>query len=62
MGALALMIMHKIKRILELIKQKTGNSWPEDVRKMAGTCKDFPTAEEIRQPIGDDAERESLLL
>ena len=56
------MIIHKMKRILELIKQKTGNSWPEDVRKMAGNWKDFPTAEEIRQPIGDDAERESLLL
>jgi hypothetical protein len=29
---------------------------------MAGNWKDFPKAEEIRQPIGDDAERESLLL
>jgi hypothetical protein len=60
MGGFAMKIVHKIKRILELLKQKTGRSWPEDIRKMAGNWKDFPIAEEIRQTMGDDAERESF--
>jgi hypothetical protein len=50
--------LSKSKWISELIREKTATSWPEDVRQMAGTWKDFPTAEEIRESIGSDVTRE----
>lgn len=48
------------KWIAKLIEEKLQNSWPESVVKLAGAWKDFPTAEEIRETQGKDAEREEL--
>ena len=50
--------MSKSKWIAELIREKTDRQWPREVLDMAGTWKDFPTAEEIRAFQGKDAERE----
>lgn len=50
----------KSKWIAELIREKTATTWPQDVIEMAGTWKDFPTAEEIRSGLGKDAERETI--
>jgi len=50
----------KSKWIAELIKQKTASAWPEHISDLAGAWKDFPTAEEIREGMGQDAKREPL--
>ena len=52
--------MSKSKWISNLIKEKTANSWPENVAKLAGAWSDMPTAEEIRKNMGRDADRESI--
>ena len=52
--------MSKSKWIAELIREKTANAWPENVKKLAGAWKDLPTAEEIRKETGLDADRELL--
>ena len=54
------MILSKIKWILRMTKDKKDKRWPEDVRKTAGTWKDFTTVEDIRKSIGTNTERESL--
>ena len=35
----------KSKWIANLIKDKTADTWPENIVKLAGTWKDLPTAE-----------------
>ena len=50
----------KSKWIAELIREKTTNTWPDNVRKLAGAWRDFPLAEEIRAEMGSDSSRESL--
>ena len=50
----------KSKWIAALIKEKTASTWPEHIVGLAGAWKDLPTAEEIRQGMGQDAEREPL--
>ena len=52
--------MSRSKWISNLIKEKTANSWPENVAKLAGAWSDMPTAEEIRKNMGRDADRESI--
>jgi hypothetical protein len=52
--------LSKSKWISELIKEKTANSWPEGIREMAGSWRDFPTAEEIRESIGENSERDTF--
>ncbi|MFH2220033.1 MAG: CopG family transcriptional regulator [Pseudomonadota bacterium] len=50
----------KSKWIAELIRDKTANAWPENVKKLAGAWEDLPTAEKIREDMANDAERESI--
>ncbi len=50
----------KSKWIANLIRDKTSNTWPENVVKLAGTWKDLPTAEELRKNMGRDVKRESI--
>ncbi len=52
--------LSKSKWIADLIKEKTTNTWPESIVKLAGAWKDLPSAEEIREDMGIDAERESI--
>ena len=52
--------LSKSKWIAGLIKEKTSNTWPESIVKLAGAWKNLPSAEEIREDIGVDAERESI--
>lgn len=46
--------------VAELIREKTTSEWPESVRQLAGSWKDFPDVEEIRAGLGEDAPRSSL--
>jgi metal-responsive CopG/Arc/MetJ family transcriptional regulator len=52
--------MSKSKWISDVIKEKISTSWPENVKKLAGTWNDIPTAEEIRAGEERDIEREIL--
>ena len=50
----------KSKWISEIIQEKTSRTWPENIKKLAGSWTDFPIAEEIRTGTGTDIEREFL--
>jgi hypothetical protein len=50
----------KSKWIANLIREKTTDVWPENVKQLAGAWKDLPTADEIRKELSQDLERESL--
>ena len=46
--------------IAELIREKTGSEWPQEVRELAGSWTAFPEADELRKGGGQDAPREAL--
>ena len=46
------------KWVANLIKEKTATTWPASIVNMAGSWKDIPTAEEIREGTGEDSPRE----
>ena len=50
----------KSKWIAALIREKTADTWPDHIIELAGAWKDFPTVEDIRSGMGDDARRERL--
>ena len=52
--------MSKSKWIAELIREKTASTWPESVSELAGAWKDLPEADEIRQAMGQDIDRETI--
>ena len=52
--------MSKNKWISNLIKEKMATTWPENIVKLAGAWKDLPTAEEIRENMSKDIDRESI--
>jgi hypothetical protein len=43
-----------------LIKEKVRDEWPESVIKQAGSWKDFPSVEEIRETMDKDILREEF--
>ena len=45
--------------IASLIRERLRNEWPEEVRGMAGSWKDFPELSELRAGLGTDV-RECL--
>jgi len=50
----------KSKWVAKLIKEKIADSWPENIIKLAGSWKDFPSIDEIRATTGKDAKRKPL--
>jgi len=48
--------------LARLIRQKTAASWPDEVRALAGAWADddFPSAEQLRAPLGSDLPREAF--
>jgi len=54
------MHLSQSKWIANLIKEKVIDEWPESVKNPAGSWKDFPIAEEIRETMGKDIIREQL--
>ena len=46
--------------VSRLIREKTDDQWPEEVKRLAGAWSDFPEADELREGSGEDVERESL--
>ena len=54
------MKLSKSKWVADLIRGKVTDEWPESVRKLACSWKDFPLAKEIRKTTGKDILREEL--
>ena len=50
----------KSRWIADLIKEKVATNWPGNVVALAGAWSDLPTADEIRENLGEDAKREPL--
>lgn len=50
----------KSKWIANLIRERLVDDWPDTVRALPGSWKDFPSAEELRAAQGADADREAL--
>lgn len=50
----------KSKWISDLIRAKTATSWPQSIIDLAGAWKDLPLAENLRENMGRDTEREPL--
>jgi len=48
------------KWIAGLIREKLQSEWPASIHDLAGVWETFPSAEEIRAELGEDAEREQL--
>jgi hypothetical protein len=48
------------KWIARLIRDRLREEWPDSVREIPGSWKDAPSAEELRNGLGPDAEREEL--
>jgi hypothetical protein len=46
--------------VTNLIREKLATSWPPSIVRLAGAWADFPTAEELRSGLGEDAPREPL--
>jgi len=46
--------------IANLIRQKTASEWPDSVRRLAGSWRNFPEVEEIRKGLGEDVPRKRL--
>ena len=54
------MHISKSKWVADLIKEKIADEWPESVKNLAGAWTDLPSAEEIREGLGEDIKREGL--
>ncbi len=48
------------KLVARLIKEKMAKKWPPSIAKLAGAWQDLPTAEEIRDSLGQDVAREKI--
>ena len=46
--------------VASLVQEKAYTVWPESVRALAGTWRDFPGLETIRETKGKDSAREAL--
>ena len=44
--------------VARLIREKTANEWPEEVKALAGAWADFPSGEDLRRQQGEDLPRE----
>jgi len=54
------MNISKSKWVAELIREKMAEEWPESVKNLAGAWTDLPSAEEIREGLGEDIKREGF--
>jgi hypothetical protein len=49
--------------VAEVISERLGSSWPDDVKELFGAWSgdsEFPEAEELRRGLGEDVPRETL--
>jgi hypothetical protein len=48
------------KWVASMIRKRARRQWPENVKRLAGAWKDFPSAKGIRSGYGTDVPREGL--
>jgi len=48
------------KWVASMIRKRARRQWPENVKRLAGAWKDFPSVKEIRAGYGADVPREGL--
>ena len=46
--------------LADLIRERTAKEWPPSVAALAGAWADLPSAEELRQGLGEDIPREPI--
>jgi len=46
--------------VADLIREKTSGEWPESIRRLVGSWKEAPEAEELRSMEGTDLPREAF--
>lgn len=46
--------------VMDAIRRKLGEDWPESFMSLAGAWKDFPSAEELRKGPGRDLRRTKI--
>ncbi len=46
--------------VVELIREKTSDEWPQSIVELAGAWPEMPSLEEIRSTEGEDVPRELL--
>jgi hypothetical protein len=46
--------------LADLIREKTSTEWPPSIVALAGAWADMPTAEQLREGLGEDAPREAI--
>ena len=46
--------------VAELIRHATRTTWPDEVLALAGALAEFPSAEQLRAGMGQDAPRAAL--
>jgi hypothetical protein len=46
--------------VAHLIREKTANEWPDEVKALAGAWADFPSGDDLRSQQGEDLPRESF--
>lgn len=52
--------LSKSKWIASIIKQNIADEWPQSVIQLSGNWADFPSIDEVRSDMGNDAPRETL--
>jgi hypothetical protein len=46
--------------VAQLIREKIGSEWPDEIRRIFGSWTDFPSLEELRAGTGEDLPREPV--
>jgi hypothetical protein len=46
--------------LADLIREKTSTEWPPSIVALAGAWADMPTAEQLREGLGEDTPREAI--
>jgi len=52
--------LSKSKWIARIIEQSINDEWSESISQLSGSWADFPSIDEIRSSMADDAPRETL--
>lgn len=46
--------------LADLVRERTEQEWPDALKRMLGSCPDFPSAEQIRRNRAKDVRRAKL--
>jgi hypothetical protein len=49
------------KYVSQMVAKQSHDGWPEGYEKLFGSLKSFPSAEKLRETLGNDIRREEIL-